>query len=235
MNILVITKPSPSINAFIANTSIKIIIDTGATVNLINERLVLYLGLTIYPSSQSATQADGKSDLAVVGETRFHLSRGSEQLYFEGLVVRGLESEILAGIPVMCENEIGVFPSRNLILIGKTTIPFDFYAQSIHPVQRVSSIPAFIKSSTTLYPSESIVVDCPLNYDDTMIVIHPNTNADWLKPDLSHSVEGKVRLTNSSHLPISLIKDEIVASISKADDHVQFTDPCIPLSHQKRN
>ena len=102
--------------------AIAIVLDTGATVNLINEILAKRLTLNITPASQSATQADGISDLEVVGETRFTVQRGNIRLYFEGLVVRGLETGILAGVPFMEENDVWVRPKLRKLALGKSKL-----------------------------------------------------------------------------------------------------------------
>ena len=212
------TCSSPFINAFYNNHSIKIVLDTGATVNLINERLARYLNLNISPSSQTAKQADGISDLSVVGESRFSLYRNSIELKFEGLVVRGLESEILAGIPFLRCNDISVRPSRNEINIGDTSITYDSKSQSPNYCLRVNSAPVICDSPQTLFPSEFIEVRCNNTQLDTSVVIHPHPDASWLNPQIIHSVDGKVRITNSSNLPVILEKTQLVASVTNISD-----------------
>ena len=118
----VTTKPSPFLNAYYYDFVVRTVLDTGATVNLINERLANYLGLPITPSSLSATQADWKSDLNVVGEARFSLTRNNVTLYFEGLVIRDLEVDVLGGIPFFEHNDIGMWPKRKQIWIGNQPV-----------------------------------------------------------------------------------------------------------------
>ena len=82
----VITCASPYLNVFHHHTPIKFTLDTGATVNMIHESIAHQLGLTVTPSTQIATQADGKSEIDIVGETRFQVTRDDLILHFEGLV-----------------------------------------------------------------------------------------------------------------------------------------------------
>ena len=80
------TSPSPFINAYIKNRSVKITLDTGANIGLVNERLVQGLHLPIKPTAQTALQADGVSSLDIKGETHFTLKRDNISLHFEGLI-----------------------------------------------------------------------------------------------------------------------------------------------------
>ena len=88
---------SPYVDAFCHYHTVRIIIDSGATCNMILSSTVKRLGAYITTSSQSAHQADGHSPLEVVGETHITLTRDSQQLHFEGLVVENFDVEVLAG------------------------------------------------------------------------------------------------------------------------------------------
>ena len=92
--------------------------DEGATVNLLKEHTSIRLGLNVTPASQSAQQADGVSDLNIVGEVRTTFYRNDVPLYFEGLVVRNMGSEVLCGMPFKIANHITVRTALNEIWIG---------------------------------------------------------------------------------------------------------------------
>ena len=51
------------------------------------------------PTSHTASQADGKSKLKAIGEVHVTLTRGSMKLHLETVVVKELDSPILAGMP----------------------------------------------------------------------------------------------------------------------------------------
>ena len=212
------TSPSPFFNAYVNNQSIEIIVDSGATVELINENLALQLGLTIKPSSQSVKQADGISSLDIRGETTVSLSRDGLSLQFEGLVVRGLESEILAGIPFMLRNDIAIRPARSEIMIGDRKIVYDSNSR-IHRqghCKRVFSAPVICDMPSTLFPSESIEIPCNNTQIDGSVFIEPYF--DWISPELVRCVDGKVRITNSSNLPVTLNPNQIVPNSTSASD-----------------
>jgi len=220
----VTTEPSPFINAFYNNHSVKILLDTGATVNLINESLANFLRLPISPSSQTAKQADGISDLNVKGETRFSLSRNNLTLHFEGLIVCGLESEILAGIPFMSANVISIFPSKNEIMIGDRKVAYDTPHRYRRQAQcrNVFSAPVVCNSPVTLFPSEFVDIACNNTQIDGTVFVEPFN--DWMSPRIHHSVDGKIRLTNSSPVPVTLESDQVIAASTTISD-VYLQDP----------
>lgn len=77
------------------------------------------LGITITNSTQSAHQADGSSPLKVLGEIHTYFQRDNHELYFEGLGVENLDSDILAGIPFMMKNDVSVRPARHQVCLGE--------------------------------------------------------------------------------------------------------------------
>lgn len=68
--------------------------------------------------------------LKEIGETRLTFVRDKHKLYFEGLVVKNLDSEVLAGIPFMENNEIAISypPSRCQVLIGNDSVYQDKFS-----------------------------------------------------------------------------------------------------------
>ena len=53
---------------------------------------------------------------------------------------------------------------------------------------------------------------------DDDIFVHPTNENDWLSPKLEHTLSGKVRVINNSHLPINLQKDQVIAHITRANE-----------------
>ena len=100
---------SPYINVFYQHYPI--VIDSGAETNMICESVARQIGIPISLSSQLALQADGHSSLEVVGETHITLTRDKHSFLLEALVVSNLDSDILAGVPFMVQNDISVRPS----------------------------------------------------------------------------------------------------------------------------
>lgn len=92
---------SPYVDTFHGHIPIRLTIDSGATGNMMRASTATKLNAKITGSSQSAHQADGSSPLTVLGETRLQFTLDGHELYFEGLVVENLDTEVLAGIPFM--------------------------------------------------------------------------------------------------------------------------------------
>ena len=114
---------SPYIDTFYRHHPARITIDSGATGNMIRHSIAKRLGAQIKTSSQSAHQADGSSPLTVVGETKLTFVRNDKNFVFEGLVVKNLDVDILAGTPFMESNDIAVRPAKQQVLLGDGTVP----------------------------------------------------------------------------------------------------------------
>ena len=91
-----------------------------------------YIGLKVSKSSQSAHQADGSFPLVISGETRVTFSQNDVEMFFEGLIVENLDTDILAGIPFMERNDIAIRPAKHEISLGnKSTVT---YSSSSNPL-----------------------------------------------------------------------------------------------------
>ena len=95
----VLTRQSPYLDTFCGHHTIRVIIDTGATGNMLSAAAAKRIGAQIKESSQSAHQADGSSPLTVTGETRITLSRDGRDFLFEALVIQNLDVTHLAACP----------------------------------------------------------------------------------------------------------------------------------------
>ena len=96
-------------------------IDSGATSNLIKESTAHFIKCPISKSSQVAVQADGQSELKVIGETRLVFSLDNFTFIFEGLVVDHLDVDILAGIPFMTVNDISIRPAKHQVILSNAS------------------------------------------------------------------------------------------------------------------
>lgn len=111
--------PSPYLDAFHEHIPVQLTMDSGATGNMMKASVAAQLGVKVTRTTQTAHQADGKSLLKVVGETRTSFQRDRHELYFEGLVVENLDSDILAGTPFMKRNKVSVHPAEDQVHVGK--------------------------------------------------------------------------------------------------------------------
>ena len=211
----VTTCPSPYINVFYFHTPIKFTLDTGATINMIHESVANQLGLTITPSTQIATQADGKSEIDIVGEVRFQVSRDNQLLYFEGLVARKMDSEALAGIPFIAQNNISIHPAKNVVMINDIQYPYGSSSSKASVARVQTSVARSTSKSKTIWPGEFFEASCDINpSEDTDVAVEPHWMVNEKSPPImTKCLKGTIRLVNDSDLPIKLNKNQHVAHV----------------------
>ena len=116
------THLSPYMDVFHGHRVVRITIDSGATANMIRHSTAQHLGCPIISSAQSVQQADGSSQLQVVGEIGTTFTRDNTNFTFEGLVVEDLDVEVLAGTPFMVANDVAVRPAKRAVLLGNGSV-----------------------------------------------------------------------------------------------------------------
>ena len=135
---------SPFLHAFYLHHPLRLTIDTGAETNMMRTSLAKYIGAKVTKSSQSAMQADGRTPLSVVGETRLSLTRHGRSLTLEALFVEDLDVDILAGTPFMASNDIAVRPAKHEIIIAGSDVASYGYSnnpQAHHAVRACHLLP----------------------------------------------------------------------------------------------
>ena len=110
-------KQSPHLKAFFEHHPLLLTLDTGAEISMIKASVAKAVGATIHKTSQKALQADGVTQLAVVGEVHLTLARSNLSLHLFALVVDNLDVDILAGTPFMITNDISLRPAKQQITI----------------------------------------------------------------------------------------------------------------------
>ena len=217
---LVQVRQSPYMDTFHGYHAVRITIDSGAEGNMMRESTATRLSAEIKPSSQSAHQADGSSPLAVVGEVRLTFTRDSKSFLFEGLVVRDLDVEVLAGTPFMELNDISVRPAkRQVITSDGTQYKYGSSGQSPGPqkVRRASVLRA-PNARTTIWPGDFVEISLPQDMaDEHLLALEPRSDCPsalssrenmWPEPAVIANVAGKIRIPNLSDVPQFLQKYE---------------------------
>ena len=216
-------RQSPYLDMFYEHFTTRVVMDSGATGNMIRASTAARLGVKVQKSSQSAQQADGSSPLIISGEVRLTLSYDNVIHHFEGLVVENLDSEILAGMPFLEANDITLRPARRQIIL-KNGREYSYgslgHAKGPHRVCRAHVIRA-PSETTTLWPGDFIEVTVGDDREGTY-AIEPNAAAQkptgcerevWPVPFISECVAGRVRIPNTTPGPIIIKKN---AHIGKA-------------------
>ena len=238
---------SPCLYAFHECDTVCITIDSGATGNMMKASYARFLGVNVSTTKQLAKQADGLSPLKVVGEVHTSFTCDGHVLTFEGLVVENLDSDILAGMPFMEVNDIAIRPAKHEIHIGDT---FTYKYGSLpkadtHSVKRAQVLRA-PSTGATIWPGEFLEVALPdsLAGSSETYAIEPRSDLaaqpDWPEPTLVTSVQGKVRLANTTDHPLVLKRNEHFCqvrqtSVSENVDQPPFkaTIPEAPLTYPK--
>ena len=111
---------SPLPHAFYCHHPIRLTIDTDAETYTMRASLAKQIGTNITKSSPLAVQANGRTPLYVIGETRLSLTHRRTLLTLEALVVEDLDVDILARTPFMTTNDIAVRPAKLENIIAGT-------------------------------------------------------------------------------------------------------------------
>lgn len=215
-------RQSPYIDTFYKHHSARITIDSGATGNMVSVSVVKRFGVDILQSSQSARQADGCSQLKVVGETRLVFTRNNMKLHFNGLVIENLDVDILAGTPFMEENDIAIRPAKREVIFSngqKYIYGSQDHDINKHTVRRTDVIRAPAQSAT-IWPGEFVELSLPTDIPpDSEYALEPHCSEQnssreaWLKPDIISSVAGKIRIPNLTNEPQTLKRNEHLCQV----------------------
>ena len=215
--------PSPVLDVLYDEKVMPLTLDSGATSNMILESFCRKMGIPIVPATQTAGQADGVSKLHTVGEAHFAVHRNGTKFKFDGLVVNQLSDDVLAGMPFLFANDIGVRPFKHLIIIqGTEKVKYDSKGRCEPMVRRsVSYLLKSPSSRSVVLPGESLTIETPVEAD---------TNCSWvLEPRFDHtpfqwfdhreisSSTHTIDLTNTSDEPVTIPKNSHIAQIRKVN------------------
>jgi len=235
------TRQSPYLDVFHGHHTTRIVIDSGATGNMIRRSTAQRLGVKVTPSSQSVHQADGASALTVVGETQATFTRNNHTFQFEGLVIEDLDVEVLAGTPFMEANDVAVRPARREVLLGDGS-SYQYGSQPNNS-NSVTARYAFLlrapPSTQTVWPGEFLELELPPDApSDYQYAIEPRTDAPvakqlaptelWPQPCIVSSVARRIRIPNLTSEPLTLKRNEHLCQATltyKPDDTVEHTQP----------
>ena len=219
--------PSPILEVYINDQNAELMMDSGAEVNLIEERECLRLQLKIKPTAQKASMADGASPLKVIGEVKFMCYKDHHALKFSGLVVKNLNCPILAGMPFLVINDVFIRPKENSIYLGDCC---KFKNKSKYVSGSVGSCKATIlkvPQKVCLLPGDELIVNIPENFKNKEIAIEPRVisqcnsdNTEWLSCHTTITGDnGEIKVTNSSTNPVLLKKNEQFAQIRQVESN----------------
>jgi hypothetical protein len=107
---------SPIFSVEVNNAVLHLVMDIGATANLISERMCKELDIPVFSTRQKAIQANG-TELEITGEIHMVVTRDKLKLKFNALVIKKMATEALAGKGFHEENNIYTRVSTGNIII----------------------------------------------------------------------------------------------------------------------
>ena len=202
---------SPKINVNILNSTVTMVIDTGATGSMIRLDLFNSIGLRIYPSPHSAMQADGESSLNVVGEIHTTVITEEKQaLKLSAIVVTKLKAGLIVGTGFLRQHQIVIdFPQQQLRLPDHRIVKFS--NASAHP--KISLLRAEV--NCVIFPGEAMTLTTPPNFlEDMDVAVEPRCETTaWYEPSIKTNESGSLQLINELDHPVKAKKGQIVGQI----------------------
>ena len=223
--------PSPILSVTVNSLVSEWTLDCGAETNLIKESECNRCGVKIIPTRQTATMADGKSSLEIVGETHFTALHGHHNFKFSALVVRKLDTPALAGMPFLKLNDVFVRPKSNTIYLADCcTVNYPSDKPSSN-TRRCSASILRVPRKTCLLPGETLQFPVPEELADVdVLALEPRCSSpkdptpSWLKCQIVIPDDGSIAIRNASSEPILLQKNHQFCQIRATMEHQDHTD-----------
>ena len=191
-------------------------LDTGATCNVISEEKAHKMKAVIQKTNQKVRMADGQSNLEVVGETCVNLYRKNKCFRLSAIVCRNTDTDILAGMPFLKENDIAIRPFTDEIIINNQEyVKYDPYKKSVRNASR--RLVVHSSKNSVLLPGESETfsvkgisgeVAVEPRYDTAHNRRVSSSTQVWPKPHISKVHKGQISLCNTTTEPVLIRKLE---------------------------
>ena len=213
------TTRSPTFNCYYMAHAIKVTCDSGATSSLIKMSTAKHAGMNIQKTNHTASQADGKTKLEVVGEVHVTLARGKHRFDLEAIVVKDLDCDLLAGMSFMRTNGIALDIPNDTIIIGKNhTINYNYKEKPESPLN-IRLLRASEKE--ILLPGDFLELQLDGGIDDMDVAFQARSDSptpSWPPPGIASVVDGYIRIPNMSSDPIHIRKNHHVCQVTSLTD-----------------
>ena len=207
------------------NKSYNLILDTGCTGSVVPKPVADSFGVPIEPTQQRARAADGKR-LNIIGQVNVVLYRNNKAYHLFALVCTDTV-DLLAGMPFMKENDIGVRPATDEIIIdGTEYIKYDPIRRSRYDnTNRVTQFTVQSQFRQVILPGESGVFSVQgFSGINEKAVIEPRWDSHcnriaskvsqlWPTPQIVDITNGTVHITNESVEPVIVKRLEHIGQI----------------------
>ena len=196
-------------------------LDSGAEASLIRESECNELNVKILPTRQRARMADGASHLPIIGEAHFTAQWGHHDLKFSGLVVKNLDSPVLAGMPFLMENDVSIRYSQNIISIGDCC-SINYSQDKTHRSPSIKSVASVLRIShqACILPGDEIKFQLPEPLcNESLVALEPRFTVpadmpSWLDCKILHpNPVGEISFPNNTSEPILVSKHAQICQV----------------------
>ena len=128
--------------------------------------------------------ADRVTELKVLGETQFELTRNSKSFSINALVCE-MEPTILAGMPFMIQHDVGVRPAKNQIIIdGSDVVQYEprrnVRNKPSSSLRRITTYTVRSPQSTVILPGEEVKFKLPTHlHGEGTVVVEPRYDNNY--------------------------------------------------------
>ncbi len=205
-------KQSRHLKAFFDYHPLLLTLDTGAETNMIKTSVAKAIGASIQKTTQKALQADGVTQLKVVGEVHLTLSRSNLCLHLDALVVDNLDVDVLAGTPFLITNDISLRPAKQQVTVQGHEISYYGVSKSSDCTSSIRRTHAVVlrapSPSSVVWPGQYLELDLPDYVDSgSVLAIEPRrdcskSTSDWPPPGIIEAVVARIiRIPNETSQP----------------------------------
>ena len=211
----ILRSDSPRLKCKRAGTTFASLIDSGAVINVVDEKFAIKTEIA-FEKTEEVAQAANHLPLDIVGQSVEPVI--IQAVTKEGLVdvqlgivlvIRNLGVEVLIGEPGKKVNNIVCWPKQEAILFADIMKSAPYYKPKLpYTLARV-------ETPVVLHPGEEWSFQLPAemaSLEHVMVAPRPEAR-DWLTAEVQRVKEGKIQLQNSSSHPVKLIKSSHLVDI----------------------
>ena len=218
---------------YFEHSPLTILLDTGAENNIIGTSVVKRLNIKVLPTPSKASQVD-KSLLKSVGRIVIPIYNGEETWTFDALVCDNVGDVIIGGNPLLDQginpvtyrNEIDIVTAQGSI----RKLPWRPPTSHHNFGPRIGILRC--EESVTLYPGEFLEIQAPPPFQSlgtAEVLVRPRATSNifsvcmtttkydmaiFPSPEYTWMIQGRVRIPNTSSLPLNIPKHRQIADIS---------------------
>ena len=227
---LVTVNASPTLSVYHNNTPYTITLDSGGTCNALDSETAKELRCDIRQTVHRAWQADGVTELNVIGETSVEFQRQGKQFCLRALVFHSPTPTILGGMPFFIENDISIRPAKSQIIIGDgDIIQYTASNSAKMKARRIECFTVRSHSKSVILPGEELELVVPHHVaKDGSVAVEPRfdnhhakmSQCAWPDSGVHQVVNGKLKISNTTREPILINKNSHICNILPQSDFV---------------